>query len=107
MGPTSPLSVGGGVLGLGFWVRSGLFSSPGLVEEWSPSAFCAPCRVCAWAVNPANAAAAIGAEPIPRTLLLETPSWVILSFCSSLIAFLSLLVKSTTFVLCAQEQTRA
>src|SRR5712675_31356 len=107
MGPTSPKSVGGGVFELGFCARSGLFSCPGLLDEWSPSAFCAPSRVCACALNPANAAAAKAAEPIPRTLLLETPSCVILSFCSSLIAFPSPLVKSTAFVLCAQEQARA
>src|SRR5713101_5680040 len=87
MGPTSPLSVGGGVFELGFSARSGLFSCPGLLEEWSPSAFCVPSRVCAWALNPANAAAAKAAEPIPRTLLLDTPSCIIFSFVSSLIAF--------------------
>src|SRR5882762_778749 len=86
MGPTSPLSVGGGVFELGFCARSGLFSCPGLLDEWSPSAFCAPSLVCAWALNPPNAAAAKAAEPIPRTLLLETPSCMILSFFSSLIA---------------------
>src|SRR5258708_22378028 len=87
MGPTSPKSVGGGMFELGFWARRGLFSCPGLLDEWSPSAFCAPSRVCAWALNPANAAAANAAEPIPKTLLLETPSCIILSFFSSLIAF--------------------
>src|ERR1700738_1723113 len=87
MGPTSPKSVGGGVFELGFSPRSGLFSCPGLLEEWSPSAFWAPSRVCAWALNPANAAAAKAAEPIPRTLLLETPPCIMLSFFSSLIAF--------------------
>src|SRR5713226_6870806 len=94
MGPTSPLSVGGGVFELGFSARSGLFSCPGLLEEWSPSAFCVPSRVCAWALSPANAAAAKAAEPIPRTLLLETPSCIILSFFSSLIAFSSSMVNS-------------
>src|SRR5216683_3781730 len=108
MGPTSPLSVGGGVFELGFSARSGLFSCPGLLEEWSPSAFCVPSRVCAWALNPTNAAAAKAAEPIPRTLLLETPSSIILSFFSLLIAFFSVsLANSTTFVRCTQEQTRA
>src|SRR5712671_5806498 len=87
MGPTSPKSVGGGVFELGFCARSGLFSCPGLLDEWSPSAFCAPSRVCACALNPANAAAAKAAEPIPRTLLLETPSCIILCFFSSFIAF--------------------
>src|SRR6267154_4320803 len=87
MGPTSPKSVGGGVFELGFSSRSGLFSCPGLLEEWSPSAFCTPSRVCAWALNPANAAAAKAAEPIPKILLLETPSCIILSFFSTLIAF--------------------
>ena len=87
MGPTSPKSVGGGVFELGFSFRSGLFSCPGLLEEWSPSAFCAPSRVYAWALNPTNAAAAKAAEPIPRTVLLESPSCIILSFFSSLIAF--------------------
>src|SRR6266478_5026143 len=87
MGPTSPLSVGGGMFELGFCFRSGLFSCPGLLDEWSPSAWCVPSRVCAWSLNPANAAAAKAAEPIPRTLLLETPSCIILSFFPSLIAF--------------------
>src|ERR1700733_4336581 len=107
MGPTSPKSVGGGVFESGFSARSGLFSCPGLRKEWSPSAFCAPSRVCAWALNPANAAAAKAAEPIPRTLLLETPSCIILSFFSWFIAFSSSLVNSTVFVLCTQEQGRA
>src|SRR5216683_3007565 len=88
MGPTSPLSVGGGMFELGFCFRSGLFSCPGLLDEWSPSAWCVPSRVCAWALNPPNAAAAKAAEPIPRTLLLETPACIISSFFSSLIAFL-------------------
>src|SRR6266481_6594077 len=87
MGPTSPLSVGGGVFEWGFSARSGLFSCPGLLEEWSPSALRVPSLVCAWALNSPNAAAANAAEPIPRTLLLETPSWMTLSFLSSLIAF--------------------
>ncbi len=107
MGPTSPLSVGGGVFELEFSARSGLFSCPGLLEEWSPSAFCVPARVCAWALNPANAAAAKAAEPMPKTLLLETPSCIILSFFSSLIAFSLSMVNSTAFVFCTQEQARA
>src|SRR6266550_3740266 len=87
MGPTSPLSVGGGVFELGFSFRSGLFSCPGLLEEWSPSAWRVPSRVCACAVSPANVAAANAAEPIPRTLLLENPSCLLLPFFSSLITF--------------------
>src|SRR5438270_12395906 len=71
----------------GFSARSGLFSCPGLLEEWSPSALRVPSLVCAWALNSPNAAAANAAEPIPRTLLLETPSCMILAFLSSLIAF--------------------
>src|SRR2546428_3131543 len=87
MGPTSPLSVGGGVFELGFSARSALFSCPGLLEEWSPSAWRVPSRVCACAVSPANVAAANAAEPIPRTLLLENPSCILLPFFSSLITF--------------------
>jgi hypothetical protein len=33
MGPTSPLSVGGGVLELGFAFKSALFSGPGSLAE--------------------------------------------------------------------------
>src|SRR5260370_1183879 len=107
MGPTSPLSVGGGVFELGCSFRSGLFSCPGLLEEWSPSAWRVPSRVCAWTVSPANVAAANAAEPNPRTLLLETPSCIILSFFSSLIALVPYPWRSsTTFVLVPQEQQK-
>jgi hypothetical protein len=36
----TPWSVGGGVLEFGFSSRRALFSGPGLLKEWSCSAFC-------------------------------------------------------------------
>src|SRR5437870_13696109 len=104
MGPTSPLSVGGGVFELGFSARSALFSCPGLLEEWSPSAWRVPSRVCACAVSPANVAAANAAEPIPRTLLLESPSCILLPFFSSLITFFPCLRMCSESGQCSRSQ---
>src|ERR1700688_4190426 len=89
MGTRSPWSVGGGVLEFGFWSRRVLFSGPGSLEEWSCSAFCVLAFSWALALNPASAAAANAAEPIPRTLLRENPSCTPLSFFSSFIALSS------------------
>src|ERR1700677_1179750 len=72
IGPTSPLSVGGGVFEFGFSFSSATFSGPGSLADESCSAVRVFARVCALAAPPAKAAVA-NVEPIPIMLLLEKP----------------------------------
>src|SRR5258708_1140921 len=71
----------------GFSVNSGLFSCPGLLTEWSRSAFSV--SVLSWALTAREASAALArpAEPTPKKVRLDSPSTPGLLSCCSLARF--------------------